>query len=80
MHPFFWVVAGAVLVLSYLVLEPFLSMALLAFVVATLFSGYYEWLLKKFKGGKSKASLVGTLSLMVVFLIPSGGCRGVPMV
>lgn len=68
LHPFFWVVAGLVGVGSMWILRPYLSMALMAFVVATLFSAYYDWLEKWLGGRKSIASLLGVVSLMGGFM------------
>lgn len=69
LHPFFWVMAGLVGVGAFWILRPYLSMALMAFVVATLFEGYYDRLEKLVGGRKSIASLLGVFSLLGLFLL-----------
>lgn len=69
LHPFFWVLAGLVLIAALWILRPFLSMALMAFVIATLFEGYYDRLEKLTGGRKSIASILGVFSLIGLFLL-----------
>ena len=54
---------------SFWILRPYLSMALMAFVVATLFAGYYDRLERLVGGRKSIASLLGVTSLVGLFLV-----------
>lgn len=69
LHPFFWVFACLVGVAALWILRPYLSMALLAFVVATLFEGFYDRLEKWVGGRKSIASLLGVFSLIGMFIL-----------
>ncbi len=65
----FYVFAALVGYVAYLMLKPYLSMAVLAFVTVSLFYGYYEWVLKLVKS-TGWATVIAVISVMLMFLAP----------
>ncbi|MFA6391679.1 MAG: AI-2E family transporter [Patescibacteria group bacterium] len=67
---FFYILAAVVLVLSYLVLKPFIAVIVLAFLTALFTKRPYEFFNKIFKGRKKLASLIMVIIVFFVVLIP----------
>ncbi len=66
-----WVVLLVIALIAALVLmRPYISIILLATLMAVLFNGVYSGLRKKFKGSRSKAALVVSIYSVLVFGIP----------
>jgi predicted PurR-regulated permease PerM len=66
---FFSIFIAAVLAINFFIFLPYLSVLFLALVFAILFNPLYEWVLKKFFGKESLASLI---TVFLVFLIIVG--------
>jgi predicted PurR-regulated permease PerM len=69
LHPAFYGLAFLIGWATLLVLKPYLSVMVLAFVVVTFFEGYYQKLYLLFKR-EGLANLVAVLSVVVVLLVP----------
>ncbi|MFA6272344.1 MAG: AI-2E family transporter [Patescibacteria group bacterium] len=67
---FFYILAIAVLVLSYLVLKPFIAVVVLAFLTALFSKRPYDYFCKVFKDRKKLASLLTVIIVFFVVLIP----------
>lgn len=67
---FFLCLFGAISYVSYLVLKPYLSLVIVAFLTVLLFYPLYERALKLFKGKSSIAVPVTILSIIAIFIIP----------
>ncbi|MDD5040231.1 MAG: AI-2E family transporter [Patescibacteria group bacterium] len=69
-QPFFYLIIGIVLFLSYLVLRPFISAIVLAFLTGLFFKPVFGWFLKQFNGHVKLASLMTVIIVMGVVLVP----------
>lgn len=67
---FFYILAIAVLALSYLVLKPFIAVVVLAFITALFSKRPYDYFCKVFKARKKLASLLTVIIVFFVVLIP----------
>lgn len=66
-----WTVTVVVaLVIAYVLMKPYISIMLLAILMAVLFNGVYQGLLKRFKGSRPKAALLVTIYSVLVFGVP----------
>jgi len=69
-QPFFYIIIAVVLYLSYLVLQPFFSAIVIAFLAAIFFKPVYAWLCKKFRNRAKLASVTTVVIVFFVILIP----------
>ncbi len=66
-----WVITVVIaLVVAYVLMKPYISIMLLATLMAVIFNGVYKGLLKKFKGSRPKAALFVTIYSVLAFGIP----------
>ncbi len=68
---FFWVLFGAVLVLSYFVFAPYLTVIFLSVVLAIVLNRPYKWLVKKTHGKKNLSATIMTIIATVLILVPT---------
>lgn len=65
-QPFFYIVLAVVVYLSFLVLKPYLSAIVLAFLTVLFFKPVYNFFLKRFRG---RAKIASSLSVVIVFFV-----------
>ncbi len=69
-QPFFYIIAVIIIFLSYLVLKPFFSAIVLAFLTVVFFKPVYDWFHKFFIHKKKVASLMTVVIVIFLVLIP----------
>lgn len=69
-QPFFYVLVVIVVALSFLVMRPFVSAVVLAFITALFFKPVYEYFHHAFHGRAKSASFVTVLVVIVAVIIP----------
>lgn len=69
-QPFFYIIAIVIIYLSYLVLKPFFSAIVLAFLTVIFFKPVYDWFHKFFIRKKKVAALMTVIIVIFVVLIP----------
>ncbi len=68
---FFLLIFGFFLYLAYKILEPFLNTIIVSILLATLFYPYYTRVLTKVKGRKTIASLLTSLLMVFLVVVPA---------
>src|SRR5438045_2294444 len=69
-HHFFLILLIGVVLLMFMVVQPFITPLVLAFALAIIFRTPYERLLAKLKGKESLAALVVIALVIIIVLIP----------
>ena len=69
-QPFFYILAIAVIFLSYLVMKPFIAVVVIAFLTALFFKRPFEYFERTFKGRTKLASSLTVVIVFFVVLIP----------
>jgi len=67
---FFFLILGLFSVLTFYVLEPYISIAILALILVYLFSPLYDWFYKLFRRSAGLASLCSSSVVFLFFLLP----------